>query len=541
MKNRDVYNLIARMSSKKYELMSSVNEIDSQNKRVEYGMYHLFSSFFFNINDENEINEMIIDSDYNKNALGISSADYGVDLVHIDEEKKVISLANFKCTNKFDSNKTLSENDISDCFKFVALMDSEEATIEETTKGNDIIVKLREEEYQFYDFKIYHVSNTVNAYNTSAKIVIDALVEKNSIEVIPVCLKEWNHKINAQNNITNESTLELNEEDVFTFTSSAKSTQTSLVFSIPAIDIINLIISNDKVNYTYLGDNVRGYLGERNKNNKNIIKTIIEKPEKLFYYNNGITVIAKDIEDEPGRRNLIRYKLKDYQIVNGGQSLVSLANYYLDPLTSNDNLKKAKILVRCFEISDNELVSQISEYTNSQTEISNIDLKSVDTVQVNLERYLLEHNINYIRKKGEYNLKDNCDIEIGIETVAQIIYSKKDPKAVTNTRRKLFDEYYDEIFSTEFTDIYSEIIRYIDIQKEYKNSEFKVTKQKMFFIIYILENSDLDSIEQLILDFEKILSSYIEEKNNEGFSKSEAKYLIEKEFFNRINDRYLTT
>ncbi len=539
MENRDVFNLIARMAIKKYDMLSSVNEIEDLNKKIEFGMYHLFSTFFLNVNDENEINEMIIDKEYNKKALGIGSADYGIDLVHIDEEESIIYLANFKNIKKFNSEKTLSENDISDCFKFVNLIETNGSIENELTKGNDTIIKLRNDEYQFYDIKIYHVSNTVNEYNPSAKVVVDSFVEKNSIEVIPVCLKQWNHKINSQNNVNNEKTLELNEDDVFTFTNNSKSTQTSIVFSIPAIDIIDLIISDNSINYTYLGDNVRGYLGNKNKNNKNIIKTITESPEKLFYYNNGITIIAKDIKDTIGRRNSIRYTLKDYQIVNGGQTLVSLANYFLDSQTPNDKLSKAKILVRCFEISETELVSQISEYTNSQTEISSVDLKSVDTIQVDLERYLLQHNINYIRKKGEYNIKEDCEIEIGIETVAQIIYSKKDPKAVTNTKKKLFNEYYDEIFSTEFNDIYNEIMRYIEIQKKYKESGYKLTKQKMFFIIYILENSEAKSIEEIIISFEELIDTYIKSKTTTGISKSEAKYIIEKDFFNDLNKKYL--
>ena len=73
-----------------------------------------------------------------------------------------------------------------------------------------------------------------------------------------------------------------------------------------------------------LEQNVRVFLQHRGKVNKGIRATIENEPNMFFAYNNGITATAEEVEiDEDGGRLLLR-RLKNFQIVNGGQTTASI-------------------------------------------------------------------------------------------------------------------------------------------------------------------------------------------------------------------------
>src|SRR5690606_31077456 len=70
--------------------------------------------------------------------------------------------------------------------------------------------------------------------------------------------------------------------------------------------------------------NVRSFLQARGKVNKGIRKTILEEPHRFFAYNNGITATADYIDFEEAPDGLKIRKVRNLQIVNGGQTTASL-------------------------------------------------------------------------------------------------------------------------------------------------------------------------------------------------------------------------
>ena len=67
--------------------------------------------------------------------------------------------------------------------------------------------------------------------------------------------------------------------------------------------------------------NVRQSLGNSNKVNKGIARTIKKEPGDFFFYHNGITAICSKIDIQDGR-----ITVKDLNIVNGCQSLSTIFN-----------------------------------------------------------------------------------------------------------------------------------------------------------------------------------------------------------------------
>ena len=100
-------------------------------------------------------------------------------------------------------------------------------------------------------------------------------------------------------------------------------------------DLYTLYKDAIKHNYELFEENVREFLGTQGINN-GIIKTL-QSPtdrENFFYYNNGITLICEKCETlrgsevpsgSDGVRNQYEFKLKNPQIVNGCQTINSIA------------------------------------------------------------------------------------------------------------------------------------------------------------------------------------------------------------------------
>ena len=168
------------------------------------------------------------------------------------------------------------------------------------------------------------------------------------------------------------------------------------------IECIRLNDPNDKVN-TYLGiisayelasiyskykdklldQNVRNYLGGRNRVNAKISKTLRETPEMFFSFNNGISSTAAEVvikknefaEDSDSSKIYIT-GLRNWHIVNGGQTTCTIFNAFKKGV----DIKKAYLTVKVSEIRDKEknaiIVQDIAESANSQTQIKDSDLSA---------------------------------------------------------------------------------------------------------------------------------------------------------------------
>ena len=126
-----------------------------------------------------------------------------------------------------------------------------------------------------------------------------------------------------------------------------------------------------------LEKNVRSFLQFRGVN-KGMKETIRNNPERFIAFNNGLTItgIDKELVEENGRFFL--KSLTDFQIVNGGQTTASIFFAKKEGLDISKINLMAKINV-AKNVSEEELdnlISDISLYSNSQSKVSRVDLKS---------------------------------------------------------------------------------------------------------------------------------------------------------------------
>ncbi len=126
--------------------------------------------------------------------------------------------------------------------------------------------------------------------------------------------------------------------------------------------------------------NVRVFLSARGKVNRGIRDTITSEPDMFCAYNNGITVFARELELitlDGGLQGIA--KAKDFQIVNGGQTIASL--YHTNKKQKAD-LSGISVQMKVVVINDPDkigtLVPRISEYSNTQNRVSLADLAAND-------------------------------------------------------------------------------------------------------------------------------------------------------------------
>ena len=92
----------------------------------------------------------------------------------------------------------------------------------------------------------------------------------------------------------------------------------------------------------------------------------------FFAYNNGVTATAEEVEiDDDGGRLLLR-RLKNFQIVNGGQTTASIHSAHCRKVDVSQTFVQMKLSVVDPERA-NRVVPKISEFANSQNRVSAAD------------------------------------------------------------------------------------------------------------------------------------------------------------------------
>lgn len=168
-----------------------------------------------------------------------------------------------------------------------------------------------------------------------------------------------------------------------------------------------------------LEGNVRSFLSVRGKVNKSIQNTIKNYPEMFFAYNNGIAATASEIDTKITAEGLKIIRIKDLQIVNGGQTTASIANTLLtarkDEVVDISRLfVPMKISVLDHAMSE-RIIPKISEYSNSQNKVDASDFFSNHPFHIRMEDYSrktpapavrgnqYQQYWYYERTRGQYN------------------------------------------------------------------------------------------------------------------------------------------
>jgi hypothetical protein len=133
--------------------------------------------------------------------------------------------------------------------------------------------------------------------------------------------------------------------------------------------------------------NVRSFLQAKGAVNRGIRDTLLTGPERFLAYNNGITATASTVDFCPlaGGGQAIR-RIHDLQIVNGGQTTASIHYAHVrDKADISGVFVQMKLTVVTPEWLQ-EIVPEISKYSNTQNKVTLVDFSSNHPFHVELEK-----------------------------------------------------------------------------------------------------------------------------------------------------------
>jgi hypothetical protein len=136
-----------------------------------------------------------------------------------------------------------------------------------------------------------------------------------------------------------------------------------------------------------LEQNVRVFLQARGGVNKGIRDTIENDPEMFFAYNNGITATAEGIETRDTANGLMLTRIRNLQIVNGGQTTASL---HAASRRKVEGLARVFVQMKLSIVPPAramEVVPKISEYANSQNKVNAADFFANHPFHVRMEEF----------------------------------------------------------------------------------------------------------------------------------------------------------
>ena len=182
---------------------------------------------------------------------------------------------------------------------------------------------------------------------------------------------------------------------------------------VPTIEIARVM---DQYRNAILQYNPRSYLDlEGQSVNAAIRGTIMNsKTNEFALFNNGITMLSEEtnINEKIGQKNKAQLRVKNPQIINGGQTSYTLSRIYRDNVAVADDLFQEKeVLLKIITLlgaeSDQiklELIDEISNATNKQTPVITADRFANETVHIELQHRVFErHGLLYERKRGEFS------------------------------------------------------------------------------------------------------------------------------------------
>lgn len=322
---------------------------------------------------------------------------------------------------ELDLNKILTKNQVDILFSNVlAFLENREMIIEKGEEASNA--------YQFADYLKYMWSAVKkvrivvmsNLIVSSRKSIQN--IKSNSFEGRDVRYSIWGidrfHQI-VESNASHEKTCinfkeDLGVEGILALSATQnESDDYEAYLSIISGDLLAKLY--DEYGSKLLEGNVRAFLQNRGKVNKQIRGTLLSEPTMFFAYNNGIAATASRIVKKEIEGKLYITEIEDLQIVNGGQTTASIFNVkYVEKESNLLGVNVPMKLSVVDEVKAETLIPRISRTSNTQNKVSEADFFSNHPFHIRIEQiskkvYAPEVNGNqytttwfYERSRGAY-------------------------------------------------------------------------------------------------------------------------------------------
>lgn len=459
-----MYKNIIKSKLKKF---CSENEIINE----DYGFMQYINELFYR-GSEIDIDDSVID-----NAIVDGQCDKQIDLIQIEEDGVVtIRIMQVKKTEGFSSNiLVLLKNGLDWIFE----RDEEEVKRLKNSKFRDRIFEVRDilennsKSNIYVDVAYITLGNKKDIIEEDEiNAEINDLVNKYS-NMLPnfrfelYGAKEISDYIDLQNNkCINAKFSIIYDPNVPSIIENRYDHVKSLVCNIKAKELIKIF--KDQGNEYLFEQNVRKYLDEKSKVNKNIIETAEGKDSEYFWaLNNGVTIICDKYECIPiGGKATV--SIENLQIINGCQTSMSL--YAADK--ANKLKDDTSLLLRIHQTNDSAVIEKIIISTNNQNPINPRDLVSNSDEQIKIQKYFYEvYKVKYQRKRNDFidiagNIVNKKEIvsndkvgQAALACIKNLPHKALSSKGVVfTTENNIFEKDIDKIAVSYF--IFDRVVKY---------------------------------------------------------------------------------
>jgi hypothetical protein len=230
--------------------------------------------------------------------------------------------------------------------------------------------------------------------------------------------------------------------------------------------------------------NVRRYLGLKdNSVNQSIRRSIEESPENFYFLNNGLTLVCEDLVYNSIQKSDYSIRLTGVQIVNGGQTCMTIFKAMQENPTLRENMTNSSVLVRIYKLpKENQdiVLEKITAATNSQSPVDLKDLRSNDKIQTALETSAGELGYSYRRKRSDLAQRD--EMTPGVAAEAILAVWREQPQRAKFFSREHFGKLYDEIFKPDLNG--AQMIAAVLLYRFAENRRRRPAENDPFFVRY---------------------------------------------------------
>lgn len=222
------------------------------------------------------------------------------------------------------------------------------------------------------------------------------------------------------------------------------------------------IVSGDEIHEWYnthgnklFSKNIRQMLGSTDVNDE-IKNTIENTPDKFWYYNNGITLIADKVKKSMAGGNakdIGSFLLNNVSVVNGAQTVSSIGN---TTESKKEKLIKVKVPIKIISLENTEqdFGSCVTKNNNRQNRIENKDFVSLDMEQIRLRTELAIDGIEYSIVRSELFKPTDSSFDLNEATTALACVSKQSSLAVQAKRE--IGKFYENLNKSPYKTIFNQ-------------------------------------------------------------------------------------
>ncbi|EFA4844273.1 TPA: AIPR family protein [Escherichia coli] len=248
---------------------------------------------------------------------------------------------------------------------------------------------------------------------------------------------------------------------------------------VPFEEYIKLIQDENQTIHSIFDDNVRDFQGE-NPVNKKIKLTLENGKFDLFsVLNNGVTIVSSSLTPAGNR-----FTLRDYQVVNGCQT-----SHVLHECQNISGISEVFVPIKIIVTDSDEIKTDITLATNSQTEVKPEQLESLSLFQKNLELYFAAEKtqpLYYERRSQQYNSADIkktqiISIPVQIKCFASMFLNS--PHLVSAYYGTIVNRFKGKMFNMEhkLSPYYISSLCYYKIEQYFRSGELDTKYKKIRF------------------------------------------------------------